>query len=123
MLFVKEEPQKQDLRLNTIIGPASNIVGDLNIQGGLRVDGSVTGKIIAKGPLTVGHEGRITAPSIEATNATIGGFVDGDVLAPERIRLERTARVNGNLKTKILIIEEGAIFNGNTDMKTVISQV
>jgi cytoskeletal protein CcmA (bactofilin family) len=122
MFSVKEEPVKVDLRLQTIIGPGTQVNGDIEVQGGLRVDGSVTGKVVSSGPLTVGQEGRIKAPSVEAVSATIGGFLDGDITAPERIRLERTARVNSNMVTRILIIEEGAVFNGSSDMSNKTQQ-
>ncbi|HHS49667.1 MAG TPA: polymer-forming cytoskeletal protein [candidate division Zixibacteria bacterium] len=102
-------------KLNTIIGPASRIAGDIEVQGGLRVDGTVEGKIVATGPLTVGQEGSIVAPSVTASSATIGGSVEGDIEAPERIRLEPSARVIGNIITRVLIIEEGAVFAGKSD--------
>ncbi len=107
---------ESEQRLNTIIGPGSKIIGDIEVQGGLRVDGTVEGKIVAAGPLTVGREGSIKAPSISASSATIGGAVEGDITAMERIRLEPSAVIEGNMATKVLIVEEGAIFTGNSDM-------
>lgn len=107
---------ESEQRLNTIIGPGSRFVGDLDVQGGLRVDGSIQGKITATGPLTVGQEGTIKAPSINASSSTIGGNIEGDILSPERIRLEPSARIRGNIVTKVLIIEEGAIFVGKSDL-------
>ena len=115
-MFAKIENQKGDTKLNTIIGPGCEIVGDIKIQGGLRIDGSVTGKIVATGPLTVGQEGVLKTPSIEVASATIGGTVNGDITAPEMVRLEPTARIKGNLVTRVLIVEQGAVFTGNSDM-------
>ena len=103
-------------KLNTIIGPESVVAGDLNVQGGLRIDGTVDGNIVATGPLTVGREGIIRAQSISASSATIGGSIEGDIAAPEKIHLEPSARIKGNMITKILIVEEGAIFTGSSDM-------
>ena len=107
---------KESGRLNTMIGPGTEIVGDLKIQGGIRVDGSVTGEIIAGGPITVGEKGEVEAPIIEASSAVIGGRVTGDVRAPEKILLESSAVVEGTLTTEVLIIEEGAQFSGSSDM-------
>lgn len=115
MLSVKDDSGKDHNRLNTIIGPGSRIKGDISVQGGLRVDGAVEGKVISTGQLIVGKEGVIKAPTIEASSANIGGTIEGDITAHDRARLEPTARVTGNLVTSVLIIEEGAIFRGNSD--------
>lgn len=116
MIFAKEEPTKIDQRLNTIIGPGSDFVGELSVQGGIRIDGNIEGKVAATGPLTVGQQAKIVAPSVEASSATIGGSIEGDIVVKDRIRLETTARVKGNMSAKVLIIEEGARFIGNMDM-------
>ncbi len=115
-MFAKIENQKGENKLNTIIGPGCEIVGDIKTQGGLRIDGAVTGKIVASGSLTIGQEGVLKTPSIEVASATIGGKVNGDITAPEMVRLEPTARVKGNLITQVLIVEQGAVFTGNSDM-------
>ncbi len=107
-----------DQKLNTIIGQGSIVSGDMDVQGGLRIDGRVDGKIAATGPLTVGREGIIHAPSVSASSATIGGSIEGNITAPEGIHLEPSARIKGNMITKLLIIEEGAIFTGSSDMTT-----
>ena len=66
-MFMKAEEGKTDTKLNTIIGTGSSIEGDITVEGGLRIDGSVNGnRIVAKGPLTIGREGSIKAPIIEA---------------------------------------------------------
>ncbi|MCK5832538.1 polymer-forming cytoskeletal protein [bacterium] len=116
MRKVNMAKMEAEQRLNTIIGPGSRVEGDLDVQGGLRVDGTVEGKITATGPLTVGKEGIIKAPSISTSSSTIGGNVEGDILSPEKIRMEPSARVNGNIVTKVLIIEEGAIFSGKSNL-------
>jgi len=116
MFLTKQEQPRNDTKLNTIIGPGSHIKGDIEVQGGIRIDGSVEGNINATGPITVGRDGKIITPSITATSATVGGTIKGDISAKERIRLEPTANVEGNLITELLIVEEGAVFTGNSNM-------
>ncbi|RKZ30176.1 polymer-forming cytoskeletal protein [bacterium] len=116
-MFMKAEEGKTDTKLNTIIGSGSLVEGDVIVEGGIRVDGSIVGnRVVAKGPLTVGRDGSIKAPSIEASSANIGGKIEGDIKVKETLRLETTARIYGNLVMKVLIIEEGARFTGNSNM-------
>ncbi len=105
-----------DRVLNTIIGPGCNIEGDISLDGGLRIDGTVKGAIKAGGPLTVGSEARITAPTIDVLSATIGGYVQGDINAPEKLHLESSAHIVGNIVTQVLVIDEGAKFEGKSSI-------
>jgi len=105
-----------DKGLNTIVGPGCEIRGDIDLDGGLRIDGKVMGKIIATGPLTVGGEGKIEAPTVDVRSATIGGSVEGDITAPDKVHLEPSAIIKGNIITNVLVIEEGARFVGNSNM-------
>lgn len=102
--------------MNTIIGKDSIIDGTIEIQGGLRVDGIVRGRISATESLTVGDSGRIEADSTVRI-AVIGGKVVGNILAQDRIELQSKAVVEGDITTKNLIVEEGAVFHGRCNMK------
>jgi cytoskeletal protein CcmA (bactofilin family) len=85
----------------------------------LRVDGHLTGSILSeKGTLIVSSGGRVDA-NINVAVAKINGAIHGDVVASERLELGRTAQVYGDIKTTALIIEQGAIFEGNCRMNSV----
>lgn len=114
--MAKSNGSPSDRVLNTIIGPGCELTGDISLDGGLRVDGSVKGNIRAGGPLTVGSDGKIVAPKVEVRSATIGGYVEGDISSPEKLHLEPSAHIVGNIITKVLIIEEGARFEGNSSL-------
>jgi len=102
--------------LNTIIGKDSTIEGSVEVQGGLRIDGVVRGKISATESLTVGEDGRVEA-EVKVGIAMIGGKVIGNVFAQERIELQSKSEVEGDITTKNLIVEEGAMFHGMCSMK------
>ena len=104
--------------MNTIIGKDSKIEGILEVEGGLRVDGTVKGKISATDMLSVGDSGVIEA-EVNVKTAVIGGKVIGNILAQERIELQAKAVVEGDIHTKNLIVVEGAVFHGSCDMKSV----
>ncbi len=102
--------------MNTIIGQDTVINGTLDIKGALRVDGTVKGKIICSDCVTVGSTGIVEA-EIEAETAIIAGKMFGNVVTSEKIELQAKCEMEGDLRTKSLVIEQGAIFCGACNMK------
>ncbi len=101
--------------MNTLVGHGTVIEGSLNVSSSMRVDGKILGKITCSDSLLVGKTGVLEA-SVKVKNATIGGKVVGDIEADEVVILEGNSAVIGDVTTKKLIIEEGAIFNGTCHM-------
>lgn len=114
---MKHKDNKGVNGLNTIIGKDSKIEGSIEVDGGLRVDGTVKGKISATDTLSVGESGMIEA-EVDVKIAVISGKVMGNILAHEKIELQSKATVDGDITTKNLIVEEGAIFHGSCNMKS-----
>ena len=82
----------------------------------MRVDGRVTGRVASDdGTLIVSSAGRVEA-EVSVAVAKISGEVTGDITAAERVELGRTARVSGNIQTPALVVEDGAVFEGNCRM-------
>ncbi|MGB8657313.1 MAG: polymer-forming cytoskeletal protein [Candidatus Zixiibacteriota bacterium] len=113
---MKNKRYKGEGGLNTIIGKDSVIEGTLEVQGGLRIDGVVRGRVSATETVTVGDSGRIEA-ELTAAIAVIGGKVTGNVFAKEKIELQSKAAVEGDITTQNLIVQEGAMFHGKCTMK------
>ena len=101
--------------INSTIGGGSSVNGVLNIKGGLRVDGYVEGEVNVAGTLTVGHEGRIKG-NVSVTHAIIGGTVNGTIKAEKQLELQNGSRIEGDIVTKSLTIEEGVFFEGHCSM-------
>ncbi|MFQ5602159.1 MAG: polymer-forming cytoskeletal protein [bacterium] len=101
--------------LNTIIGKGSSFEGTLKVQSTLRVDGSVKGNVTTSDSLVVGKEGAIDG-EVKVRNAIIGGKLKGKLAATGKVVLEANSVFNGDLKTSKLVIDEGAIFEGNCSM-------
>lgn len=103
-------------RLSGYVGTGTVLTGETSFQAMLRVDGHLTGRVSSEnGTLVVGSSGRVDADILVVT-ATIGGTVNGDIIATEKVELGRTARVLGNIQTPRLMIEDGAIFEGACSM-------
>lgn len=102
-------------KISTILGKGCVLNGDFNADGSARIDGTVNGNVIVKGMLVLGVDGKIIG-DIGATGAIIGGHVIGNIDAPEKLEISAHAKVIGDIKTKILVIDEKAIFQGKCDM-------
>src|ERR1051326_7089075 len=99
----------------TVIGNGARLEGNLIAAASLRIEGTVTGTITAEGDVIVAPEAEVTA-DISSTNATIGGRYRGNVVATGTIELTPTARVEGNLTCRALVVNQGAIFSGQSIM-------
>jgi len=103
--------------MNTLVGHGTVFEGSLNVSSSMRVDGKIVGQIACSDSLLVGKTGVVEA-SVKVKNATIGGKVIGDIEASEVVVLEGNSSVVGDVTTKKLIIEEGAVFNGTCHMSS-----
>ena len=99
----------------TIIAPSVKVEGDLVSQGNVLIEGIVEGSLRTERDLRVGERARISA-DVSATNATVAGEVRGNIVIAEKLELEPTARIFGDVKTKIFIVSNGAMVNGKIVM-------
>ncbi len=99
----------------TIISAGVVIEGKLISNGNVRVDGSVNGDISANGNVTVGENGDVSG-QINAEAIVIGGKVTGTVKSRDKLTLEAKAVLKGDILTKILVVEAGAQFDGQSKM-------
>lgn len=99
----------------SIIGPGMRIVGDLETDGTVRVEGHVDGSVRAGKAVVVGKEGFIKG-DIETQDAVFSGRVLGRVVAESRLELQATARVEGEVHARRMQLEDGAVLNGTIQM-------
>ena len=97
----------------SILSDCVNVEGKLYSEGNVRIDGSVKGEINVDG--TLGEKAQITG-NITADNVTLMGKVEGTVHAKEKLVLEGKSILKGDLNAKVLVIEAGAKFEGQSSM-------
>jgi len=100
-----------DFSVNTIIGPGTNVSGNIESGGFTRVDGNVMGDVKAKGRVVIGERARMKS-NISGTSVTVGGVVFGNVLASERIVILATGLVLGDIITRRIQADEGCLIHG-----------
>ena len=100
-----------------MLGPQVVLEGNLVFEGTLYMNGHVKGSIESRtGAIVVGEEAVIHA-DISVRSATVNGEIKGTVHASERIELHPTAQVYGDLTAPVVIVEAGAIFEGQCSIK------
>ena len=99
----------------SIIGTGVEIDGNLKSNGSIRIDGKITGNITSRQDIIFGKRAEIKG-EILGENITIGGSINGKIASTGKIIMEESAVVKGDLNAKILIINEGAHFEGRSQM-------
>lgn len=85
--------------------------GRLAFVGTVAMNGKFHGELFSADTLYLGAEGEIEA-EVNVTVGIISGQVKGNITGGERVELGRTARIFGNIVTPVLVLEEGAVFDG-----------
>lgn len=101
--------------LTAFIDQGSEFEGKLSFKDTVRIDGTFSGEISSDNTLIVGESGQIMA-TIHSVCVVISGLVEGDIHASDQIVLHKTAVVNGDLDSPIVVMEEGAQLNGSVKM-------
>ena len=99
----------------TVIGSGARLEGNLIAAASLRIEGTVKGTITAEGDVIIAPEAEVSA-DVQSTNTTLGGHYTGNVVATGTIELTATARVEGNLTCRSLVVNKGAVFSGQSIM-------
>jgi len=111
-MFTRDSRQP---RIDTRIGKAARVQGDVEFEGGLHLDGHVSGSVRSRdagtATLSVSESGSIEG-EVEVPNVVLNGRVKGDIRARERLVLGATARVEGNVHYSVIEMTLGAQIMG-----------
>lgn len=101
--------------LNGFLDRGSSFKGELEFEDTMRIDGKFNGRIHSKNELIVGESAHIEG-DIHVGRIAISGTVVGKIVADQRVEIHRNGKVYSDVDTPALVIEEGAIFQGNCVM-------
>ena len=101
--------------LNAMLGAGSVFEGKLHFEGQVRIDGTFTGEITTTDLLVIGEGAKVSA-TINCGSVEVKGDITGNIIASESITLRATARVQADIYSPSLIVDKGAVFEGNTRM-------
>ena len=98
--------------VQTMIGAEAVVNGPIKLRGGIIVYGKIYGDIHTEGPVRITLSGEVIG-DIQASDAHIGGRIQGNVTVSNRIVRGRKSEVKGDLIYHSLVIEDGAQFEGS----------
>ena len=100
--------------INTFV-VGSHFDGNLTSENDIRIDGSMEGTLVCKSRLIIGNPGSFDGDA-ECRDAVIEGVFTGTLKVEETLQVKEKAVINGDIKTKKLIVQSGAIFNVSCKM-------
>ena len=112
----REPAPASRLAQSTHLGKTIAIKGEITGREDLYLDGELDGTIrLADARLTVGPSGHLRAEA-EAREIEVQGEAEGTLLGRERVRIGRTGKVTGDIMTRRIAVEEGAVIHGSVDI-------
>jgi cytoskeletal protein CcmA (bactofilin family) len=100
-----------------VIGAKTTVKGEITGDEDVLVEGAVEGQVRISRDLRVAASGSVRA-NIEANSLIVSGEVLGDCTAAVRVDIQATGRLTGNIRAPKIVIAEGAMFRGNSDMSS-----
>ncbi len=104
--------------VNAFLGKGTTFEGKMTFEGMFRLDGKFNGEIFAGDSLIVGETGEVNA-QINVNALIVNGTVSGNITANTRVEIYPPGKVLGDIKAPILVISEGAVFEGNCQMQKI----
>ena len=98
-----------------LISNGTEITGDINSSGDIRIDGSLVGNLKTKGKVVIGPTGRAKG-ELYCKNVEVSGIIEGKLAVEQLLNLKSTSKINGEIITTRLSIEPGAKFTGTCKM-------
>lgn len=109
------QPRPANLPEMTVIGPDTQIKGEMYFEKSARILGTFEGKIAAQGEVQIGSGAQCNA-AVEAERIIVDGNVNGPIIARDRLTLTANAKVQGDLTAGTLVVAEGASFVGQCNV-------
>jgi cytoskeletal protein CcmA (bactofilin family) len=126
-IFGKDGTLREDARgsgggeaMLSIIASGMTIVGDIESAGIIKIDGRVDGSVSGARQVLLGRGGLING-NVVADEVVIGGSVHGALTVRERLELQGTASVVGDIETRSIIVVEGARIDGVVRMTELVA--
>ena len=114
----KAKPSIEVSKLSSLVAPGVEIIGDVIISDGLRIDGHVEGDVLCKpgtrGLLVLSEKGSISG-AVKVHDAVVNGTIRGDLEVEHFLELQPAARVTGNISYRQLRMECGALVEGRLE--------
>lgn len=102
----------------SVVAPGLKVKGDIFGPGLLKVDGRVEGSISGPRQVIIGRDGSVRG-NVEASEVVLAGTIEGSILSAERVEVQGSAVMHGDIHTRVIVVHEGAQLNGVVQMSAV----
>ena len=107
---------KAAVEIETVLGPNTNVQGDVRSSGGVRIDGDFGGTLDIAGNLVIGENAKVVA-DIKANNVQVQGTVQGDITA-KRLEILDTGKLWGDIAVDSFVLDDGGFYHGQSKMQS-----
>jgi cytoskeletal protein CcmA (bactofilin family) len=107
--------RKTSDQISGFLDKGTNVTGEIEFAGTLRIDGNFHGSIATNDTLMIGEHAMVHA-DIKAGELVIHGQVSGTIVCKRSVEIAATGRVRGDVETPVLIMAAGATIDGRTRM-------
>ncbi len=108
--------KKDEVKVIAFLGNNTEFEGKLTFNDAVRIDGTFKGEIESEGMLIVGETAMLHS-EIRVSHIIISGEIHGNIVANTRIEIHAPGKVYGNIQAPVVIMEQGAIVEGNCRME------
>jgi cytoskeletal protein CcmA (bactofilin family) len=115
IIQVNKNPVYEIGMISTVFSKDTEFYGDLTFKKSLQINGYFEGEIISDGYLVVGEGAEVKA-NIRAKTVIINGTVHGNIEAVDKLEIQTSGKLYGNIRTSKLKIADGVVFEGKCEM-------
>ncbi|HPA72711.1 MAG TPA: polymer-forming cytoskeletal protein, partial [Spirochaetota bacterium] len=115
VIQINKNPVYEIGMIATVFSKDTEFYGDLKFKKSLQINGYMEGEINSDGFLVVG-EGAVVRANVRAKTVIISGEVHGNVEATDRLEIQTSGKLYGNIRTSKLKIADGVVFEGKCEM-------
>jgi cytoskeletal protein CcmA (bactofilin family) len=101
--------------IKTVIAEDVEVTGTIKCTSDIQIDGKLNGDLACSGNAVIGPSAVIKG-TVAVDSISVRGQVHGNVTAKDRIELKSTAKINGDIKSKRLTVEDGVTFVGKAEV-------
>ncbi|HEY8345612.1 MAG TPA: polymer-forming cytoskeletal protein [Bacillota bacterium] len=103
-------------QIQTLIGKATTFIGTIDSLENIQIDGKQEGELRTKGNLVISESGEAQG-KIHAENLLLAGALQGETVVNRKMEILATGNFQGQAEMAILVVEEGARFEGECQQK------
>ena len=110
--MARDSGQPKNTELTAFLEDGSELEGHLTFRGIVRINGHFKGTIVSTDGLIIGQTAKIIG-TIKVGSINIGGSIEGEIQAAERIEIQASGHVKGTLAAPAIVVHEGAQIDGD----------